>query len=226
MKKGFTIIEIMTVIAIIAILSVIVYANVNEGRKKARDAIRIHDAQTLAKSIDSYYVEHNALPVPNTITKNVSSLDTANWESFWKNTVGIDNALVSPKNGERLEGVSSGSGVFDVVTNPIAPFRKYNYYYVIAIPDYTSPVTIVYANKPGIYVPLEQTPKSICDVGEDPATGCTPYCEDEGASFSVVGPVDSNNCSDLKKGCVMRGLNTFMGGTRAFVCVLVGPNAP
>lgn len=38
MKKGFTLIEILIVIAIIAILAVIILINVNSARNKARDA--------------------------------------------------------------------------------------------------------------------------------------------------------------------------------------------
>ena len=46
-KKGFTLVELLVVIAIIGLLAGVVFAAVNPGRVRARDARRIADAESL-----------------------------------------------------------------------------------------------------------------------------------------------------------------------------------
>ena len=53
-QRGFKLVEIMFVVAIIAILATVVIANVQEGRKKARDAQRISDIAQLQVAFRLY----------------------------------------------------------------------------------------------------------------------------------------------------------------------------
>ncbi len=50
-KRGFTLIELMVVIAVIGILASIVLVSVNGGRAQARDAKRVEDLQSILKNI-------------------------------------------------------------------------------------------------------------------------------------------------------------------------------
>lgn len=52
--KGFTIIELIVVIAIIAVLSSIIIANVNQYTAKARDAKRLGDKNAVIKALTLY----------------------------------------------------------------------------------------------------------------------------------------------------------------------------
>ena len=63
-KKGFTLIELLVVIAIVSLLSSIVFSNLNEARKKARDAERISELNSLANAIALYQSDHEgAYPI-------------------------------------------------------------------------------------------------------------------------------------------------------------------
>ncbi len=50
-RRGFTLIEIMVVVAIIAILSLIALTVLSNARKEGRDIVRINDAKQLALSV-------------------------------------------------------------------------------------------------------------------------------------------------------------------------------
>lgn len=60
--KGFTIIELVVVIAIIAVLSGIIISNINEYQAKARDAKRISDLDNIRKALEMYRVANGFYP--------------------------------------------------------------------------------------------------------------------------------------------------------------------
>lgn len=62
-KRGFTLIELLVVISIISLLSSVILSSLNSARTKARDARRQEDLNTLAKSLEIYYSNHEAYPV-------------------------------------------------------------------------------------------------------------------------------------------------------------------
>jgi len=61
-KKGFTIIELVVVITIIAVLSTIVISNVNDSRMKARNAARKAQLKEMQKALELYYAEKGNYP--------------------------------------------------------------------------------------------------------------------------------------------------------------------
>jgi prepilin-type N-terminal cleavage/methylation domain-containing protein len=58
-RKGFTLIELMVVIAIIAVLSTIIMSNLAKARSKARDAKRIEQFKEMQKAFALYAFDHN-----------------------------------------------------------------------------------------------------------------------------------------------------------------------
>jgi prepilin-type N-terminal cleavage/methylation domain-containing protein len=60
MKKrfGFTLIEVVVVIGIIAILTVIIFPSISDIRKKNRDTERVADLATLQLGLSLYYNQH------------------------------------------------------------------------------------------------------------------------------------------------------------------------
>lgn len=63
---GFTLVEILVVIAIIGLLSAIVLASLNTTRAKGRDAARMVDVKSLKTAMEFYYDDHKSYPVvPN-----------------------------------------------------------------------------------------------------------------------------------------------------------------
>jgi len=72
-KTGFTLIELIVVIAIIGILSTIVMVSLNTARGKARDARRISDIRQLQLALQMYYDINGAYP---TTTEGLVKLTT------------------------------------------------------------------------------------------------------------------------------------------------------
>jgi prepilin-type N-terminal cleavage/methylation domain-containing protein len=61
-RSGFTLIELVVVISIVAILASVVIANVNEASKKSRDADRQADLRTLQSAIELYKGKYGRYP--------------------------------------------------------------------------------------------------------------------------------------------------------------------
>lgn len=70
-KQGFTLIELMVTIAIIAIMSAIVIANVSQARAKARDSKRVSDISQIRLAATLFFERCNVYPAyPLNITDN------------------------------------------------------------------------------------------------------------------------------------------------------------
>ncbi len=76
--RGFTILELITVIAIIGILSTISFGFISSSQKRARDSKRKADLNIIAQSIDLYYSDSRQLPTGNSGTCDFDSNNTAN----------------------------------------------------------------------------------------------------------------------------------------------------
>jgi len=61
-KKGFTLIELLVVIAIIGLLASIIIINLNNARKKARDAKRLAEIREIITALDMYYTDNESWP--------------------------------------------------------------------------------------------------------------------------------------------------------------------
>ncbi len=61
-ERGFTLIELLVVVGIIGMLSGVVWAYVNQGRGKGRDARRLMDLQTLTKALELAQNENKIYP--------------------------------------------------------------------------------------------------------------------------------------------------------------------
>jgi prepilin-type N-terminal cleavage/methylation domain-containing protein len=64
LKKGFTLIELMVVIAIIGLLSAIVFANLITSRSKAQNVIRLQDVRSYMTVFELYLDDHGYYPYP------------------------------------------------------------------------------------------------------------------------------------------------------------------
>jgi len=64
-QRGFTIIELIVVIAIIGLIAAIVLSSFDTVQKKARDARRVSDIESVQKALELYYISHGRYPDPN-----------------------------------------------------------------------------------------------------------------------------------------------------------------
>ncbi|MBI5411896.1 prepilin-type N-terminal cleavage/methylation domain-containing protein [Candidatus Peregrinibacteria bacterium] len=62
-NKGFSLVELLVVVTIIAILSVVAYTAVGGQTAKARDSRRQQDLTSIQSGLELYFVENNAYPV-------------------------------------------------------------------------------------------------------------------------------------------------------------------
>lgn len=72
-NRGFTLLELLVVISIIATLSSIVLASLNTSRAKARDAQRAYQMRQVIIALELYYDNHGSYPA---ISDQYSSMDT------------------------------------------------------------------------------------------------------------------------------------------------------
>ncbi len=65
MKKAFTLIELLIVVAIIAILAAIAVPNFLEAQTRAKVSRAKADMRTITTGLESYHIDHNAYPNSN-----------------------------------------------------------------------------------------------------------------------------------------------------------------
>ncbi len=71
-KKGYTLVELLVVMAMIGILSSVIMVGLGSSREKARDAIRAGDLKSLSQAVETYFSENFEFP---------AALDDGNEES-------------------------------------------------------------------------------------------------------------------------------------------------
>ncbi len=121
LKKGFTLLELLIVIAIIAILAVIIFLVISPSEllKKSRDSQRMSDLATLKTALSFYKI--------NTLTPNMAggnnsgcrgTANDSNWQTsdyiYYSYPSDTSGALITDKN---LDGVTFLTGGAHQVTN-------------------------------------------------------------------------------------------------------------
>lgn len=94
-QAGFTIVELLIVIVVIAILAAITVIAYNGIQGRARDSQRVQDIKTIVKALEFYKVDNGSYPAP------VSTTGAAGWEvsTDGTNPTAFLSALVSGTNG-------------------------------------------------------------------------------------------------------------------------------
>lgn len=67
-EKGFTLIELMVVVAIIGILTALVTVNLQDARERARDVQRKADVKSVQQALELYKNDHIPQTYPSTAT--------------------------------------------------------------------------------------------------------------------------------------------------------------
>jgi prepilin-type N-terminal cleavage/methylation domain-containing protein len=89
--QGFTLIELMVTIGIIAILSAVLFASYNSAREQARDKLRMSDLKEVQVALELYKAQHGRYPAAGCGNNNtqyagpgpkpVAPFDPGNFES-------------------------------------------------------------------------------------------------------------------------------------------------
>ena len=82
-KQGFTIVELLIVIVVIAILAAITIVAYNGTQQRARDARRDQDVAAIAKALELYYIDNGKYPSGGGST-NINSWWTTSSDASWQ----------------------------------------------------------------------------------------------------------------------------------------------
>lgn len=89
-RSGFTIVELLIVIVVIAILAAISIVAYNGVQQRARDSQRVQDMQTITKALELYYIDNGRFPTGGGST-NINTWWTTSSDASWQN---LASALV------------------------------------------------------------------------------------------------------------------------------------
>lgn len=62
-RKGFTLVELLVVVAIIGLLSTLAVVALGNARQKARDARRVSDIKQIQTGLELYFSDNNSYPI-------------------------------------------------------------------------------------------------------------------------------------------------------------------
>lgn len=80
-RRGFTIVELAVVIAVIAILATVVFVTLNTAQGRARDAKRKTDIVNITKALEQYYSTNGTYPLPTNTTGGLISASGV--DQYW-----------------------------------------------------------------------------------------------------------------------------------------------
>ncbi|PYK80899.1 MAG: prepilin-type cleavage/methylation domain-containing protein [Verrucomicrobia bacterium] len=122
-RKGFTLVEIMIVVAIIALLAAIALPGFLRARKRSQASRILNDLRLIDSAIDQYAIENNK--------KSNDPVGTADWTSYVKKGSPLYNT------GKSIFGTSYGSQTVDQL--PQVPSSDYNVLSDVAGTGFWSP---------------------------------------------------------------------------------------
>ncbi|MGI8889289.1 MAG: type II secretion system protein [Chthoniobacterales bacterium] len=109
-RGGFTLVEIMIVVAIIALLAAIAVPGFLRARKRSQASRVINDLRLIDSAVDQYAIENNK-------TTN-TTVNTADWTAYMKKGSALYNT------GADLYG--NGYGIQTVDSLPKVPLKSWN----------------------------------------------------------------------------------------------------
>jgi type II secretion system protein G len=83
-KRGFTLVELLIVIVVIAILAAISVVAYNGVQARARDSQRTSDIANLVKAIEMYYLDHGTFPRITGGSSTINSSWATTADSSWQ----------------------------------------------------------------------------------------------------------------------------------------------
>ena len=130
-RKGFTLIEILIVVAIIAILASVVLVGLGPTQSLGRDARRVSDMHEVQNGLELYYNKGGAYPVPTTATWGPQSTATTFSGMLVNDGIGVSDVPNDPTTGKNyIYGWSAAGANYILETtleNPNGgPWASYN----------------------------------------------------------------------------------------------------
>ncbi|MBU1110103.1 type II secretion system GspH family protein [Patescibacteria group bacterium] len=84
LQKGFSLLELLVVIAVIGVLAALIFVLIDPGARmaQARDAQRKSDLRQIANALDAYFVENTGYPFPCDCIQTQGGCSSANPSSW------------------------------------------------------------------------------------------------------------------------------------------------
>ena len=102
-RRGFTLLELLVVMAIIGVLAAIVFTSMLQVRQKSRDMKRLKDIETIQGAVEQYYRDHGHYPITNCTSATYASFDSSDYK------------------GNKICSTSGGTGV-NTISQELATF--------------------------------------------------------------------------------------------------------
>lgn len=103
LHKGFTLIELMVVVAIVGILAVVASSYYQDYVIRSRVAEMVTDAESAKSSISEYILTNNAYP-PNGITAGVTTFTSKMVKTM---TIGSNNGVITISSSTSVNGTAN-----------------------------------------------------------------------------------------------------------------------
>jgi prepilin-type N-terminal cleavage/methylation domain-containing protein len=124
-NKGFTLVELLVVVAIIGLLASIIIVSLNSARTRAKDARRLSDIRAIISALELYYHDNEQYPGP-TSSYGESEGTCGGWDTSTVDNDGDGKPFIEPLiDGDYLSSVPTdpvGSGTCSGLT-----YRYYRY---------------------------------------------------------------------------------------------------
>lgn len=111
-KNGFSLIELLVVISIIAVLTAVLMINFVGARERSRDSEKIQNLNNLKNALRMYYNDYQAYPSPGA-TNCLDCLNTAIGSSYLVGVLNIGYSYTATSDGNGFwvkTGLESGAG--------------------------------------------------------------------------------------------------------------------
>jgi len=119
-QSGFTIIELLIVIAIIGILATLVLTNFQGAQAKGRDTVRTSDMNSIYQKLEEFYNENGGYPdgdLTGTVAAGVNEAATDGGEDVFP---GIDAGALEDEDGVAITSTFVTSDPTGAITVPTA----------------------------------------------------------------------------------------------------------
>ncbi|MDX2776131.1 prepilin-type N-terminal cleavage/methylation domain-containing protein [Streptomyces caniscabiei] len=137
-RQGFTIVELLIVIVVVAVLAAVSVSALNGTQQRARDTQRVHDMQTIVKALELYKIQTGTYPPVHPTNQisgwEVSSINPGQFLSALKTSGVVSSVPVDPiNNGTTVHGMLYRYTLYPAGSNGCLSSR--GAFYVLAVGD-------------------------------------------------------------------------------------------